>query len=279
MINKLSQNTLSQLLGKIISTAIGLVVVALMTRALGTAGFGSYTTIVTFLQFFAILVDLGLTMTLGRELGSQTIPANKLLGNLLSLRTVVSGLVFSLAPLIAGLLPYPKEIIWGIALTSLAFFLSSLSQNFTAVFQYQLTSQRLVLSELLGRAILLLGTLWCVLTGQSLNSYLLILTVANAVSAGAILRQVYQMIPFTWEIDKTVWRYLWQATWPVALTIALNLIYFKTDTIILSLFRPLEEVGLYGAAYKVLEVLLTIPAIIGGLILPLAARYHRLDQT
>ncbi|MBU1039067.1 flippase [Patescibacteria group bacterium] len=278
MINKISQNTLVQLIGKIISTIIGLIVVALMTRALGAAGFGSYTTIVTFLQFFGILVDLGLTMTLARELGKQTIPADKLLSNLLSLRTILSGFIFALAPLVAWLLPYPKEIVVGIALTSLAFFLSSLSQNFTAVFQYHLKSQRLILAELSGRLILLLGTLGCFLTKQPLNYYLLILILSNTASAGAILWQAYKLSPFYWQIDKKIWHYLWQVTWPVALTIALNLIYFKTDTIILSLFRPLEEVGLYGAAYKVLEVLLAVPAIIGGLVLPLAARYKQQAQ-
>jgi len=65
---------------------------------------------------------------------------------------------------------------------------------------------------------------------------------------------------------------LWRATWPVALTTTLNVIYFKGDTVILSLVRPAAEVGLYGVAYSMLEALLALPAIIGGLLLPLLAR-------
>jgi O-antigen/teichoic acid export membrane protein len=48
-------------------------------------------------------------------------------------------------------------------------------------------------------------------------------------------------------------------------------VYFKADTIILSLFKSQADVGVYGAAYKVLEVLTTFPAMFAGLILPLLA--------
>ena len=71
MLSPLGHNTLIQLLGKILSTLTGLAVVALMTRGLGTHGFGHFTTIIAFLQTFAILVDFGLTMTAGKTLGEN----------------------------------------------------------------------------------------------------------------------------------------------------------------------------------------------------------------
>ena len=61
--------------------------------------------------------------------------------------------------------------------------------------------------------------------------------------------------------------------WPLALTIALTLIYFRADTVILALFRPQNEVGLYGATYKVLEVLVQFPYLFLGLILPLLTKF------
>jgi len=278
MINQLGQNTLTQLLGKIISTLIGLVVVALMTRGLGRDNFGAYTTVVTFLQFFGILTDFGLNMTVARELGSQRLAPDRLLGNLLSFRTITSGIAYVLAPTVAWLI-YPSDIAWGISLTSLAFFLSSLSQSFNAVFQSELKSGKLVWGDLSGRLVLLLGTINAVIYTWPLTGYLTLLVLANATSAAVVLRQTQKLLPYHWQLDRVVWQELWSVTWPVALTIALNLIYFKTDTIILSLFRSRGEVGLYGAAYKVLEVLLAVPAIIGGLVLPLAARYRSRQQT
>jgi O-antigen/teichoic acid export membrane protein len=274
MLNSISGNTITQLLGKAASTLIGLVVVALMTRVLGAAGFGEYTTVVAYLQFFGILVDFGLTMTTARELGSGRIASNMLLGNLLSFRTITAGIAFIIAPLVALFLPYPPLIKTGIALTSLAFFLSSLSQSFGAVFQAQLKSHLLVLAELGGRIVLLIGTIFATFGQLPLISYLLILIASSLTTTTWTLMAAKRLLPFQWQINLTIWRELWRATWPIALTIAINLIYFKADTLILSLLKPTIDVGLYGAAYKVLEVLLAVPAVICGLVLPLAARAH-----
>jgi O-antigen/teichoic acid export membrane protein len=274
MLNSISGNTITQLLGKATSTLIGLVVVALMTRALGAAGFGEYTTVVAYLQFFGILVDFGLTMTTARELGNARLASNILLGNLLSFRTVTAGAAFIIAPLVALFLPYPPLIKTGIALTSLAFFLSSLSQSFGAVFQAQLKSHLLILAELGGRIVLLVGTIFATLGQLPLISYLLILIASSLTTTTWTLVAAKRLLPFKWQINLAVWRELWHATWPIALTIAINLIYFKADTLILSLLKPTIDVGLYGAAYKVLEVLLAVPAIVCGLVLPLAARAY-----
>ena len=58
-------------------------------------------------------------------------------------------------------------------------------------------------------------------------------------------------------------------SWPLALTIAFNLIYLKTDTLILSLIKEARVVGLYGAAYRIIDVLSALPFMLAGVILPL----------
>jgi len=75
------------------------------------------------------------------------------------------------------------------------------------------------------------------------------------------------------NINTAVWKDIWSKTWPIAVSIALNLLYLKTDIIILSVYRLPEEVGLYGAAYKVVEVLVTFPIIFAGILLPLLSKF------
>jgi len=55
----------------------------------------------------------------------------------------------------------------------------------------------------------------------------------------------------------------------LAVTVVLNLLYFKTDTLILSAYQSPAEVALYGAPYRVLEVLATFPHMFMSLLLPL----------
>ncbi len=82
--------------------------------------------------------------------------------------------------------------------------------------------------------------------------------------------------------DFAVWREIAKKSWPLAITIIFNLIYLKTDTLLLSLIkRPSEigiiaEVGVYGAAYRVIDVLITVPFMFAGIILPiLTARWAK----
>jgi O-antigen/teichoic acid export membrane protein len=80
------------------------------------------------------------------------------------------------------------------------------------------------------------------------------------------------------SLQLPIWRDIWSKTWPIAVSIALNLLYLKTDVIILSVTRPPEEVGLYGAAYKVIEVLSTFPILFAGILLPLLSRYWQTQE-
>ena len=66
----IARNTLIQFAGRAVSLALALIVLGIMTRALGPVGFGGYATIISFLQFFGIVVDFGLTLTANRMLGA-----------------------------------------------------------------------------------------------------------------------------------------------------------------------------------------------------------------
>jgi len=59
--------------------------------------------------------------------------------------------------------------------------------------------------------------------------------------------------------------------WPIAISIIFNVVYLKGDTLLLSIFTNQTEVGIYGAAYRVLDVLTQTAMMIMGLFLPLLA--------
>ena len=79
---KIAHNTLIQVVGKVISTLLGLFSLALITRYLGPNGFGEYTTITTFLTFFAVLADFGLTLVTTQMISHKSEDEKKLLNNL-----------------------------------------------------------------------------------------------------------------------------------------------------------------------------------------------------
>jgi O-antigen/teichoic acid export membrane protein len=72
-----------------------------------------------------------------------------------------------------------------------------------------------------------------------------------------------------WNWDVEFWKDTLKRSWPIGVSIFFNLIYYKGDTLVLSLTRTQAEVGIYSAAYRVLEILITVPFMLAGLMLPL----------
>ena len=127
------------------------------------------------------------------------------------------------------------------------------------------------LTENLGRAIVLLG----VILAQRLHWGLvpISLFISFASLAQFVVNQHYakRFSDFSWNIDPAFWKMAFSRSWPVGISIILNVVYYKADTVILSLYRSQAEVGVYGAAYRVLEILITVPFLLAGVLLPLMA--------
>jgi O-antigen/teichoic acid export membrane protein len=73
--------------------------------------------------------------------------------------------------------------------------------------------------------------------------------------------------------DRIVWRELLVAALPLGLALAINEVYFRADTFIISLYRSYEDVGIYALAYRVLELLAVFPAVFMNSVFPLLSRY------
>jgi O-antigen/teichoic acid export membrane protein len=62
--------------------------------------------------------------------------------------------------------------------------------------------------------------------------------------------------------------WLLRELWPYAVCGVLFILYFRIDVLLLAKLSALSEVGIYGAAYKMLEACLLAPSIFGSVLLP-----------
>lgn len=270
----IAKNTLIQITGKAAGALISLLTVGLITRSLGQIGFGYYTTIFAFLQVFGILVDFGLQTTTITLISDPKYQESKMLSNILGLRLVSSLSFLALAPSIAIFFPYPSEIKTGIAIGAIFFVFLSLISVLTALFQKHLVMKYVTAADLAGKLILLALTWAAVLSSGRLAFILLASVLAGFLHFIILWAFAKKFSSPSFSFDFAVFREIIKKTYPIAITIALNLVYFKSDIIILSLFRTPAEVGLYGAPYKVLEVLINIVYLFLGLLLPLMAHAY-----
>lgn len=266
-----AKNSVIQIVGKGISTALGIAVIALVTRALLPAGFGQYTKVITFLSFFGIVADLGLTLITAQMISEKGADEEKIVSSILSFRIVSALALFSLAPIVALLTPYDPLVKWGIAIAAVSFIFVSVTQTLVGIFQKHLVMHFPMIAENFGRLALFGVTVYAFFNGKNLLWYL------GAVVAGNIINflfvwffaQRYVKIRLAWNPE--VIAEMWKRSLPIAISIIFNLVYLKADMLILSFVRPDVDVGLYGAAYRVIDILMMVPVMFMGLVLPIAA--------
>lgn len=281
----IAHNTIVQIIGKIISTIFGLLAVGMMTRYLGTEKFGWYVTAITFLQFVGIIIDFGLIPVTSQMLSElpaslrsaspteHEIYKEKLLKNLLGFRLVTAVIFLGIAPFIALFFPYPLEVKIAIAFSTISFLCICLNQILTGFFQYKLKMYWQSFADIAGR-IVLVGGLWLLIYKH--GSYLPIMgtLVASALAYTIIFwlganKYAKLGFAFNWPI----WKEIIKKMWPLAISIIFNVIYLRGDTVLLTFFRSQTEVGIYGAAYRVIDILSQMAMLIMGVMLPLMS-YH-----
>ena len=266
---KIVDNTLIQIFGKIVSVIVAIGAIALLTRYLGAEQFGWYTTSLTFLQFFGILADFGLVLVTSQMLAAHPRNQQNIIHNLFSFRLLTAFVIIGIAPIIVLLFPYPIAVKQAVGLMTVMFFSISLQQIFTGLFQEQLAMKWSVLAEVTSRILLIAGVALTMYLHLGFLAAILAIVFANVVQLFILALAGMKFISIKLSYDKKIWHEIIQKSYPIALAIFFNMIYLRSDILILSLQRSQAEVGLYGAAYKILDVLTQAPIMFMGLMLPI----------
>ena len=265
-------NTLAQTLGKTVAVLIGLATIAVLTQYLGESGFGQYSTVLAFLGLFVITADFGLYLYVVREISKTDTNHKEVLSNALGLRFTTALVLLVFGAAIAWLFPYDPLVKKTMFVGVFAFLFVSLNQVLVGIFQKHLVQHLVVFSEIIGRLVNLLLILAFVKFGLDLPFFVLALVASNATIFLLTLLFAKRYEQFGVAFDLSVWKRIILSSWPLIFGVILNLVYFKTDTVILSLYHSPEIVGIYSLPYKFLEGLLAFPAMFVGLVMPLLSK-------
>jgi len=268
---RIALNVVVSSISKILGTLFALVGLGFSTRYLGPDQFGWYVTVLAFFAFFNAIGDWGLNQTTAREISLPDADEKKIVSFAMGTRIILSGLIFLTGLILIPLLPYENNLKSGILLALIAYTVYSFYQVLFGIFQKRIIMHYIVIAELLGKIIqvsfiilavkLNLGFFWIV------ASLILNMTV-NCLLALFLARKNLKFWPkFDLEFSK---KYLKKSV-PLGISILITFIYFRADTILLSLMKPAEDVGIYGTAYKVIETLSFFPGVVAGLTMPLMA--------
>lgn len=274
-IKAIAKNTVIQFGGKLCSTILGLIAIMMLTDYLGVEQFGWYTTTISFLQFIGIMIDFGMTPVTSQMLGEGRIPEKKLIANIITFRAITAALFLGFAPLVALFFPYPIEVKIAIAFSTISFFAQAMNQVYLGIFQAKLSMMYQAIGECVSRLFLVIGLAGFIWLGLSFLPIMGVIAGAGVLYAVIQCHYAHTSVPLRFAIDFDIWKAIIKKSWPITLSIVFNVLYLRGDVVILSLYVSQVDIGLYGAAYRVIDILTQTAMMIMGLMLPiLTTAYH-----
>lgn len=277
---KLVANTTIQVIGRFLTLIISVVTLSFIANHLtanGSAleGYGQYSIVLTYISIIGATADLGLFTLVVREItGLEPAEAGKIVGSAILFRFCLLLLSLLVLLVVFPFLPYEIVVKQGIILGAIIAFLMLFSQAIAAIFQANYQAERIAIAEVSGRLVVLGLTIYFLRQGLGLIPVI----TANLIGNVALLVISYLLSRATVRIkinfDLSFWRSCLPEFWSIAAVTVLGLIHFRLDSLILSLYKPVSDVGIYGVAYRILDIVLVIPAIFAANLLPLLTRLH-----
>lgn len=269
---KIAYNAVFSVGARVLEMAIVFVTIKFMTVYLGVAGFGDYGTVLAFVYIFSVLADFGLYSSVVRDISLAGADEAKIVNNALTIRLVLGGLVMALAYFASLCFPYAPAVRWGILIAAAGYWLLNGVQVLMGLFQKHLLMDQVSVAEFLGRLVQFLLVVAAVRFDWGF--YAIVGTVFWGALCNLLLVLIYarRLVRLRLEFDFSFWRDILRRSFPLAVSAILVLIYFKLDTILLSVLQGSTAVGIYSLAYKIMENLIFFPSMIVGLTMPLMSR-------
>jgi len=264
----IAYNALVQIIGKNLGIAFSLGTVILLTRYLGIAGFGQYSTALAFVGFFVILADLGIYAITVRELAQKSKQRDRILGNVFVYRLFSAFLIFTVAFLISFLMPYESTVKLAMGIVALQSLFSVLATFWGAIFQVNYRMDLPTFVEIFSRGLYFVLTFLAIHFKFNLLGIFWLLTISTLIQFLITYLISLKFIKLKLQIDWKFWRYFIKESWPLGLAVVLGMINFQIGLILLSIYKPMTDVGIYGSAYRVFENLVIIPVIFVDLVFP-----------
>jgi O-antigen/teichoic acid export membrane protein len=240
--------------GSALSSLVAFFTFVAVTRGLGPDAYGHITAATAFLFIPAVLAESGLSLAVVRQISAAPERTEYAMRASVPIRSLVSLAAIGAALGIGLALPLPDQTKVAIAIFALGSLFTLLTVNLLPVLQAQLRMHWAVAANLVGRVAALGLTIAALAAGLGFKSVVAAQVVGLGITFLLHAVVVSRLVSLRPIVDKAYWKSLLTGSIVLGVAIALSQAYFRIDALLLALIRSAHEVGLYGAAYKFIEM-------------------------
>jgi O-antigen/teichoic acid export membrane protein len=272
---RVGRNTAVQVVGEVFSKLASAAFYIVMARELGRDGFGEFTFALSLALLLTTLSGFGTDALVTREVAREG-GTHELFWPALRIKSAVGFVAVLVAIGVAAAGSWSTSTVVAVALLGVAALVELLSKTVYATFQGVEDMRPVALALLLQRVFTAAAGIAALVAGAG------VVPVAGVYLAGALLAQLWAQqrlsragIRPARVRDRARTVGLLKQSLPLGLTTLLGTVLFRIDTTILALMKDDAAVGIYGAAYRLLETTLFLSYAFGAALLPALSRAGR----
>jgi O-antigen/teichoic acid export membrane protein len=270
---KVARNSLVQFAGRGLTMGVSLAALTLLSRYLGPLRFGQYQLVIAFLTLVNVS-DLGVATIAVRHLSTTQRDPEELMGNVLTVRTMLAFVSSALAIAASFALGYPYEIKMAIAIASLSFPLTIFSGSYNATFAANLRMEYAALGNI-AQAVAGFGAMaFVVHGGGGLIRLVVAYDVGVLANSVVCLYFARRFVRPHFRFDFHYSRQVVREALPLGLAVLVITVYGRIDIVLLKAFTDSESVGYYGFAYRVVDLAFPLSFFFVGSVFPLLSTFH-----
>jgi len=267
---RILKNAAALYIAEFVSRAMTLVLTILVARSLGSTEYGKLALVLSVMAIAQNLTDFGFS-TLGVKLIANEPSAVNRIGSAMLVLKLALGIVTSGAIIVIVLVAgVPGDLAWIFVFNSLTLVTLAYTTSMSSIYR----GHEIMQYDAYGRTgIAFLTTAvgaLLILTGHgvvAISALTLALTLVNVLYMKSV-NDRQRLFRFEMPRSTEYYGVLLKQALPFAALAVLVAVSFRVDSVILGLFESTTAVGEYSAAYRVFELLLIVPAIFAGVLLP-----------
>lgn len=264
----------------VLSIILSLVSVRVLFAHLGLVNFERYVVVISLVTVVGGLAEGGLNSVVVREfatLGGERRLA--MMRSAVGIRLVVTLIGVGIAVGFAIAAKYGQTLVLGTALAGVGLLLQLLQSTFAVTLQAQLRFGWVSTIEVARQVVNVSLLIALALAGAGLLPLLAVAIPASGVALALTIPLVRGHTSLAPSFHIAHWWRLLRESVPWAMIAAVNILYFRLPLLLMSLIAGSVQTGYFATSFRIIEVLVGIPALIISAAFPILARAERDDTS
>jgi O-antigen/teichoic acid export membrane protein len=254
---------------RIVNALSIMALILIISRRLGPDIFGGYSFLNAVIMTAVVVATFGLDTLMVREVSRNPFLGNQFLSSVLGFKIISSLVVMAGVCALFGFFLHDHAMIKLLAVFSIAICLNSLSQS---LWYYGDAFQKFQFHAILWAFsnVIKVPLVWFFVSLEP-NLAMVVYALISAEVIALLISGYWIRLHFRLTLDNLSFKSmppLFKKVWPLAVVFILSAVYFRIDMMMLEVMKGEKAVGIYSAAYKLIEFLSIIPGTVTVAALP-----------